>query len=66
MRETSNAEAAPKSAWGVQAQGDVRSASRSTARGPALPADTRPRWRLTDCVGRTREAGQPSAVNTSQ
>jgi hypothetical protein len=60
-RETSNAKAAPKSAWGVQAQ-QRHTVSRSTARGPALPADTRPRWRLTDCVGRPRETGQSFAV----
>jgi hypothetical protein len=42
------------------------STARSTARGPALPADTRPRWRLTACAGRTREAGQPFAVATGE
>lgn len=42
--------------------GDARSASRSTARGPALLPTPRPRWRLTACAGRTREAGQPFAV----
>jgi hypothetical protein len=53
---------APKSAWGVQAQRRRAERVAQHRPGPRASIDARPRWRLTDCVGRTREAGQPVAV----
>ncbi len=56
-RQTSNAEAAPKSAWGVQAQ---RRRAKHVAQhrpGPRASIDTRPRWRLTACGGPDAGAG---------
>jgi hypothetical protein len=61
-RQTSNAEAAPKSAWGVQAQRRRATHVAQHRPGPRASIDARPRWRLTDCAGRTREAGQPFGV----
>lgn len=43
----------------------LATAARLSPQFTAAGGDTRPRWRLTDCVGRKRETGQPFAVAPS-